>query len=89
MPRPIAPDTWMSRQYIRHPLPAARTHRLRSQLAERRRDPVPLHQIQHDQLRNLAARPALKGHRQSDFKHATQRVPTAILLAECEARHRR
>jgi hypothetical protein len=88
MPRPITSDTWSPRQYVRHPLPTARTHCFRSKLAEGRGDPVPFDQIQHDHLRNLAARPAFEGHRQSEFKHATQRVPIPILLAGYKARHR-
>jgi hypothetical protein len=48
---------------------------------------VSLDQIQHDHLRNLAARSAFEGHRQSEFQHAAQRVPIAILLAEYEVRH--
>jgi hypothetical protein len=50
---------------------------------------VPLDQILHDHLRNPAARSALKCDGQSEFQHAAQRVPIAILLAEYEARHRR
>jgi len=89
MPCPIASDTWLARQNVRDALPTARTHGLQSKLAECRCESVPLDQVQHNHLRNLPARPALKGHRQSEFKHATQRVPIAILLAKCEARRRR
>jgi hypothetical protein len=89
VPRPIAPDTRLPRQNIRNPFPTARTHSLRSKLAKHGCESVPLDQIQHDHLRNLPARPALKGHCQSEFKHATQCEPIAILLAKYEARLRR
>lgn len=89
MPRPIPSDTWSPRQDVRHPLATARTHGFRPKLTEGRGDPISFDQVQHDHLRDLAARPALKGHRQSEFKHPTQRVPIAILLAEHEARRRR
>jgi hypothetical protein len=84
MPRPIASDTWLPGQHVCYALPTARTHCLRSEFTEGRGDPVPFDEIQHDHLRNFAARPAFEGHRQSEFKYATQRVPIPILLAEYE-----
>ena len=87
MPRFRSPNSRLARQHVGDALAAARAHRLLSQLAKRRRDPVALDQIKHDRLRNPLARPAFEDDRQPEFEHLAQRVPITIFLSKREVWH--
>ena len=70
MPRLRSPHPRLARQHVGDALAAARPHRLPTQLAKRRRNPVALDQIEHDRLRNPMAHPALENDRQPEFEDA-------------------